>query len=138
MKYLFGTLSLFVLIISINSCSYDDGDLNYPTSSNDTLILNTDDTTTVSFANDIRPILINYCYGIGNQHCHVTNSNQGSNGDYTSYSGLKAKVDNGTLQIRAINAGGGMPPSYSTGPLPLAAIDKNKLQRWINQGARDN
>ena len=138
MKYSFSAFLLVTLIATFNSCSYDDGDLIYPIGSNDSLLLINDDTTTISFANDIRPILVNYCYGIGNQHCHVTNSNQSSNGDFTTYAGLKAKVDNGMLQIRAINAGGGMPPSYSTGPLPVSTIDKSKLQHWINQGARNN
>ena len=94
--------------------------------------------TAVSYNTDIKPILTTYCYGIGAQTCHVTNSNQGANGDFTSYTGLKNKVINGTIQSRVFNPGGGMPPSYSTGPKTLTATDLQKFKDWVAQGALDN
>ena len=94
--------------------------------------------TAVSYNTDIKPILTTYCYGIGAQTCHVTNSNQGANGDFTAYAGLKSKVINGTIQSRVFNPGGGMPPSYSTGPKTLTATDLQKFKDWVAQGALDN
>lgn len=94
--------------------------------------------TVISYNVDIKPILTTYCYGIGGQTCHVTTSNQGANGDFTSYAGLKSKVTNGTIQSRVFNPGGGMPPSYSTGPKTLTATDLQKFKDWVAQGALDN
>ena len=133
MKKASGVLVLGFMILVFNSCSYDDGNLVYPTSDvNDSI------TTVISFTKDIQPIMVTYCLGLGNQHCHVTNTNQGSNGDFTTYAGVKAKVDNGSIIARAINPGCGMPPSYSTGPIPLSVIDKMKIQSWISNGAPNN
>lgn len=85
--------------------------------------------TTVSYSLDIKPIIITYCLGTGNQHCHVTNTNQGSNGDFTTYAGLKAKVDNGSIEARVLNPLGGMPPSYSLSPQQLTDDEKSKLKK---------
>jgi hypothetical protein len=94
--------------------------------------------TVVSYQTDIHPLMVLYCYGQGNQACHVAASNQGANGDFTNYAGLKAKVDNGSIQSRVINANGGMPPSYSNGPQHLAAADRQKLMSWMSTGALNN
>jgi hypothetical protein len=92
----------------------------------------------ISYNTDIKPILTTYCYGSGAQTCHVTSSNQGANGDFTSYAGLKSKVTNGTIQSRVFNSGGGMPPSYSSGPKTLTATDLQKFKDWVAQGALNN
>ena len=96
------------------------------------------DTTTARYTRDIKPILVTYCLGIGDQHCHVTNSNIGSNGDYTAYAGLKAKVDNGSLIRRVFTIGGGMPPTYSTGPQTLSDADYAKFKKWVLAGGPNN
>jgi hypothetical protein len=95
-------------------------------------------TSQISYQTDIKPFLTLYCLGQGNQACHVSHSNQGANGDFTTYAGLKAKVDNGSIQSRVLNANGGMPPSYSSGPTHLTAADKQKLLSWVSQGALNN
>ena len=92
----------------------------------------------VSYLNDIRPILMTYCFGTGPQRCHVTNTNQGANGDFTTYAGIKAKADNGSLEARVLNPLGGMPPSYTTGPIPVTEEDKLKIRYWIDAGAPNN
>ena len=124
------SLLLAFVILSVCSCTYDKGDMAQP------IVLS--DTTTVKYSADIKPILVTYCYGSNGQTCHVTPSNQGSNGDYTTYEGLKAKVDNGSLQNRVFSAFSDMPPSYSTGPQRLSAIDLAKFKRWVSKGALNN
>jgi hypothetical protein len=95
-------------------------------------------TAAVSYSVDIKPIMVTYCLGTGNQSCHVTPSNQGANGDFTTYAGLDAKVLNGSIQARVFNANGGMPASYSNGPTQLSAADKTKFMTWVTNGAPNN
>jgi hypothetical protein len=92
----------------------------------------------ISYATDIKPILITYCFGVGAQTCHVTSSNQGASGDFTTYAGLNSKVTNGTIQSRVFSSGGGMPPSYSSGPTTMTATDLQKFKDWVTQGALNN
>lgn len=129
MKNNLKTLGLILSVAGFNSCTYDNGNMVYPSA-----IANMD----ISYMNDIKPIMATYCFGLGNQQCHVSNTNQGALGDFTTYAGLKVKVDNGTLKLRAINPAGGMPPTYSTGPFPVSDPDKIKIQKWIDAGAPDN
>ena len=102
------------------------------------------DTVVISYKDDIVPILVTYCYGNGypndnsQQLCHVSNSNQGANGDYTTYQALKDKVDNGLIELRVFTSNGGMPPSYSLTPEELTDSDLQKFKLWIEQGAPDN
>lgn len=127
MKYpiLYVWFVFFISFCFLQSCTNDKGDLPVPIK-------------TAPYQASIKPILITYCYGQGAQSCHVTPSNAGSSGDFTTYDGLKAKVDNGTIQARVLNTAGGMPPTYSTGPTALAPDDLEKLKTWINNGAQDN
>ena len=102
------------------------------------------DSVAISYKNDIVPIMITYCDGKGypnntsQQLCHVSNTNQGSNGDFTNYQGLKDKVDNGSIASRVFNSNGGMPPTYSQTPTSLTDSDLQKLELWVTQGALDN
>ena len=117
-----------VLIISfcyLQSCTNDKGELPTPIK-------------TVSYQSTIKPIIITNCYGQNAQTCHVTPSNQGSNGDFTTYTGLKQKIDNGSFQIRVLSNTGSMPPSFSTGPKSLSSEDLEKLKTWVNDGAQNN
>ena len=129
MKYLilYLGLILFVTFCFLQSCTFDKGELPKPIP-----------VTIISYATDIKPILVTYCYGQGIQTCHVTPSNQHAVGDYTTYAGLKTHIDNGTIQTRVLTPGGGMPPSTSTGPTALAPDDLEKLRTWVNNGAQNN
>ena len=82
--------------------------------------------------------MVTYCLGTGNQTCHVTPSNEGANGDFTTYAGLDTKVINGTIQSRVFSSNGGMPPSYSSGPTSLSSADMTKFMSWVNNGAPNN
>lgn len=75
---------------------------------------------------DIKPIMQNNCNASG---CHAAGS---SNGDYTTYAGLKAAADNGSLDEQ-VNIKKSMPP---TGKLPLDS--RKKIRCWIEAGAPNN
>jgi hypothetical protein len=129
MKYsiLYLWLILLIAFCYLQSCTNDKGELPKP------IVI-----PSAPYQTTVKPIIVTYCYGQGNQTCHVTPSNQGANGDFTTYAGLKAKVDNGSIQTRVLNPGGGMPPSYSTGPVALTSADLQKLKTWVNNGAQNN
>lgn len=83
----------------------------------------------VTFTDSIQPIISANCATPG---CHDIGS---LNGDFTTYGGVKAKVDNGSFQTRAIE-GGGPTPMPPTGLLPAQEI--NKLKCWLASGAPNN
>ena len=88
-------------------------------------------TITASYANDIKPIVNNSCAISG---CHVAGF---SSGDFTNYTGLKAKVEDGTIKNRAI-VQMNMPPASSSGPTSLTSTQLNLLTCWIEAGAPEN
>lgn len=79
-----------------------------------------------SYSADIKPIIDGNCLSSG---CHNSNS---TNGDFTTYAGLKTKVDNGSIDSRVLQQKN-MPPS---GALPLDQLKKIKC--WLNSGAPNN
>lgn len=106
-------------MVFINSCYYDNEEELYPNF--------VCDTSAATFMAVIDPIIKSNCALSG---CHVPGGS--GNGDYTNYAGIKAAVDNGKIQERAINLRN-MPPSG-----PLSNCDILKLQTWINNGALNN
>lgn len=89
------------------------------------------DSLFVSFQADVVSIMNANCSFYG---CHSAGSGLG---DFTSYSGVKAKVDNGQFQERVLYLMD-MPPTYSSGPKSLSNEDIQKLQCWIDDGAQNN
>lgn len=83
----------------------------------------------VTFSDSIQPIILANCATSG---CHDIGS---LNGDFTTYAGVKVKVDNGSFQTRVID-GGGPTPMPPTGLLPGPEI--NKLKCWLAAGAPNN
>jgi hypothetical protein len=133
MKQFFKSILLLSLIY-VQACTYKKAPEPKNAVTSNTTNLN----TAISYSVDIKPLLVTYCLGQGSQSCHVTNSNQGASGDFTTYGGLDAKVNNGTIQSRVFNTNGGMPPSYSTGPTNLSLTDLQKFKDWVSQGAKNN
>lgn len=84
-----------------------------------------------SYANDILPIMNSSCAISG---CHVAGF---SSGDFTNYSGLKAKVDDGAVENRTI-VQMNMPPANSPGPNTLTMTQLELLTCWIEAGAPEN
>ncbi len=80
---------------------------------------------TVSYATDIVPILTSTC---NTTNCHTAGF---SPGDFTSYAGLKAKVDNGSLRTRIANK---TMPSGTT----LTDDEIQKIVCWVDAGGLEN
>lgn len=121
MKNKLNNLALTTISIAIllTSCYTDKEDLLYGGSSCDI--------STVSFSNDIMPILSNRCATVG---CHV----QGGSGTglFENYAQTKASVDKGAFLDRVV-VQQDMPPSGS-----LNACQIQGIQQWILDGAPNN
>jgi len=105
--------SILLVFLSITACTKD----TMPTPTLTTVDCST---ITASYANDIQPIMNNSCAISG---CHVAGF---SSGDFTNYTGLKAKVEDGTIKNRAI-VQMNMPPASSSGPSNLTSTQLNLL-----------
>jgi hypothetical protein len=103
-----------MLLILLSSCEKDEyKDLDCSTISS-------------AYNANIKPIMNASCNAGG---CH----NAGSvNGDFTTYAGLKAKADNGTLNKRVLRDKD-MPTS---GPLPIE--QRRQIKCWLDNGALNN
>ncbi|HEX4888104.1 MAG TPA: hypothetical protein VFV37_08665 [Luteibaculaceae bacterium] len=132
--FISGGLVALSFISGLSSCTKNKG-IPGLTSNNkpDTLI-----TGMVSYRNDIVPLMVKYCYGVDGQNCHVSNTNIGANGNFENFDGLKAKVDNGSIESRVLAPDADMPPSYSTGPKPMTANEIEVIRTWVEQGAPNN
>jgi hypothetical protein len=84
-------------------------------------------TDSMSFSMDINPIIAKNCAISG---CHVSGFNDG---DFTTYQGIKDKIDNGDLIRERVVIKKDMPAS---GPLPDCEI--NKIKSWLDAGAPNN
>lgn len=78
------------------------------------------------YSANIKPIIDGTCLASG---CHQGGS---ANGDFTSYAGVKAKVDNGSFDNRVIQQKN-MPLSGS-----LSIDNLKKIKCWLNSGAPNN
>jgi len=110
--------------VALSSCYYDNEEELYP---------NTNlpcDSVSVSYKNDIDPILQAKCVG-----CHNAN-NPGGGYVYDTYADTKNSVDDGTLL--------GVTNHYATfSPMPKGAskmpeCELGKIRNWINEGALNN
>lgn len=101
-------------------------------------ICDPNDTTTVSFQDTIFPIFTKYCSNNANGDCHWTGASI-PKPDYTTYAGIKQKIDEGRIQARLFNHDPSpMPPSNSAGPQTVSDCELTLLHRWIAQGAQNN
>lgn len=88
------------------------------------------DSTAASYANDIAPLLQDYCVG-----CHNSSRSDG-NVNLESHAKVVTYVDNGTLMGSIIHDPlyAKMPPSGSK----LSDCRIAQVQKWIDEGAQDN
>ena len=114
------TITIFLLFFV--SCYYDNEEALYPS------INNTCDTSNVTYAGTIVPILNNYCTG-----CHSGSVASGGIA-LTSYSSVQALASSGML-IKALTGSGVpiMPPSGSLSPCKTG-----QFQIWIRNGMPNN
>lgn len=88
------------------------------------------ETSNMSYANDILPVLQSYCIG-----CH-TGANAGGGVVLNTYAGVKASADNGAL-LGSIQHN----PDYSPMPKTLPQLDSctiAQIASWIQAGALNN
>ena len=119
------------LLLFLGSCYNDKYDKLYPA-----VATNTCDTATVTFAQDILPILNASCNISGG--CHDAAGMATSGYNFTTYDGIQSQATTDIL-INDIN---GTPSSrHNAMPKNLPKIsdcDINKMTRWVNQGAQNN
>ncbi|NNC94999.1 MAG: hypothetical protein HKN92_05505 [Chitinophagales bacterium] len=114
-------IGLGLLGITSQGCYYDNVEDLFPGG--------VCDTTAVSFSADVQPIIDLKCATPG---CHVAGGSPGI--IMTNYAGIKAKVDDGSFENRAL-VQKNMPPS---GSQDLTNCELDILTAWINAGAPDN
>ena len=120
MKKILTLLSGAMLILT--ACEYENIEELRPTE-----LVDTCTTDSLTFQTDIEPIFRQDC---NNSGCHNSGS---SFGDFTSYAGIKAKIDdNDKIRRRAIIEQT-MPDAA---PLPDCEI--RKLTAWLDAGAPNN
>ncbi len=112
--------SLITLGIVLSTCTKDKGPLR------DTSCDAMDNT----YLTGIKPIIDTRCAIPG---CHQVGFLPG---DYTTYAGIKAKFDAGTLENRMFILGDMPPPTSDS--LPLTATQLQQFRCWMNAGAPNN
>lgn len=113
-------ISVFFAAILICSCTKDKGSLPGG------IILSGCDSLNVTYSAVIKPIINTKCAIAG---CHVSTF---ASANYTSYAGVKEKVDNGSFNNRVF-VKGDMPLSGS-----LSDDERKKIKCWLEAGAPDN
>ena len=118
------------LAIVAAGCYNDKADKLYPAPAT-----NTCDTTSISYAKDIAPIISASCAISG---CHDASGGAINGFDFTTYAGLKDVANTATL-INDIN----FTPTSGNHSMPqggskLPSCEINKITRWVNEGAPNN
>jgi hypothetical protein len=112
-----------LLLLFVSSCYYDKEDKLY-----DQYYANKNcDTTTVTYSLTIKPIVAAKC---ANSGCHTAGGT--GNGNFDTYAGVKAKVDNGSFLNRTVVLMN-MPTSG-----PLNSCELVQVRKWIELGAPNN
>jgi mono/diheme cytochrome c family protein len=88
------------------------------------------DTANVTYSISIRSIISNKCQG-----CH-SSSSAGGGYDFTTYSGVKARIDDGKLW-GSVNYMPGYSPMPKNGT-KLSTCELAKIKKWIDAGAANN
>lgn len=109
--------ALSFILVTVISCTYDKGKILKPKS----VLTNCD---FVSYTNDVAPLLSTYCTS-----CHNSSF---ANYDLTTYSGVKQKVDNGSLRYRVFEL------KDMPGYCELTESELSIINCWVQKGAPDN
>jgi hypothetical protein len=131
MKKIMKLLIPVAAMLLTGGCYYDNLEELHP----ELLLNNTtcDTTVTISFANDIQPILQSSCGS--NNSCHQLGN--GGLVELQDYAGVHAIVGNGKL-IGSItwNGNASQMPQGSSAKISDCYI--GKIQKWVNENAPDN
>jgi len=135
MKRLLSICTIFAAVIGLGACYNDKSDKLYPNSTG--TITTCDTNVTISYANDILPIISSNCYSPGNG-CHDATGSSTSGYNYTTYAALAGNAADGSL-VSDIN----FAPTRGHNDMPkngtqLPACDIEKISRWVNEGYPDN
>lgn len=85
----------------------------------------------VKYSTTIKPIIETKCAISG---CHVSGFGFG---DFTTYAGLKQKIDDGTFKDRVFDPSArSMPPPANGGVMPTATLAL--IQCWLDKGANND
>ncbi|REJ81158.1 MAG: hypothetical protein DWQ44_11685 [Bacteroidetes bacterium] len=112
-------------MLTLNSCYYDVQEELYPTE-----FYNKCDTGTVTYSEDIVPILQNVCYS-----CHGTGVGLGGV-TLEPYTALASYITDGSLLGSVTHQQGFSPMPKGGGKISDCNI--SKLREWIRQGAANN
>lgn len=114
---------LFLLLVLLGGCRHGENELVEPGMPCDT--------TAVSYAADIVPLLQQHC---ALPECHVPGGD--GTGDFTTYAGVLGQVPDGDLlqSIQYLPGAIPMPPSGNSIP----ACDIAYVIAWVNAGAQEN
>lgn len=85
--------------------------------------------TTMYYETDIKPFIDSKCVT-----CHSSVPSYMNGGDFSSFSLLKEKIDDGSLVDRVFNKKDMAPTGY----YQLTEVEKAMLKCWIEQGAPNN
>jgi hypothetical protein len=122
----------FATLVLAGGCYYDNLEELHPE-----LVLNNqtcDTTVTISFKNDIQPILQNSCGS--NNSCHQIGGTGGIV-ELQDYAGVKAIAANGKLISSIIwDGNASQMPSGSSSKISDCYI--GKIQKWVNENYPDN
>ncbi|MBL4653457.1 MAG: hypothetical protein JKY53_11455 [Flavobacteriales bacterium] len=120
---------IFFCMLVLFSCTKDQLETELPPEPVDTtsVVDTTAAADTCKFTDHIKPIIDLNCAFSG---CH-----DGSNapGDFSSYSEIKSRVDNGFFETKVLSSSKDMPPSGA-----LSQADRDLIQCWLDNGAVDN
>lgn len=118
----------FLAIISMGSCSDGKKDQVYPK-----IVVATCDTTTVTYAATVAPILSTNCIS-----CHGSMEAASSGGGIIldNYTAVKGYVTNGKLYNAIMQNGQASPMPKNRAKMDACTI--NKIAAWINRGAYNN
>ena len=113
---------ILIVFTVFSGCFYDNEEDLYPNI--------TCDTSSLSYSQDILPILVSQCYG-----CHSAAANNG-NVNIEGYDNLIPYVQNNRLMgtIQHLDGFSPMPPNANK----LSNCNISKLQQWIDDGAPNN
>lgn len=114
------SITFFFFLCVLFSCTFEKGEI----SKSRVLPVNLCDSLNVTYSSIVFPIIQTNCNG-----CH---SSGYSAGDFTTYSGLKIRIDNGSFKNRVFTLKN-MP---TAGPLSPEILEK--IQCWLDAGAPDN
>jgi len=140
-KYAYIAVMFFVsTVVVLNACRHEipaNGNSNGGINGGNPLPTSACSSDSVYFVNDIMPIISSNCTMSG---CHNNISNAGGI-DLTNYNKIMKYVkpgnpnDSKLYKVVILTNEDRMPPAPM---LPLTQVQKNKIYKWISQGAKNN